>query len=258
MTEATVQLDSDLPITLDRSGSGRPALVLHGGGGPATVAGIGAHLADTMRVVLPTHPGWNGTDRPDRIETIVDLARAYLALLAHDDLRDVLVVGSSIGGWLAAEMAISDHERRISGLVLVDAVGVEIEGEPIRDFFALDARGVAEYSFHDGDRFYNDPATLPPEQIARQQANIATLRVLAGDPYMHDPDLLGRLHTITVPTLVVWGDSDRIVTPAYGRALADAIPGARFAEIRDAGHLPQLEQPAATYTVLDTFLAATR
>jgi pimeloyl-ACP methyl ester carboxylesterase len=230
--------------------------VLHGGGGPGTVAGLAAHLADTMHVMTPTHPGWNGTARPERLATIVDLARAYLALLAGQDLGDVLVVGSSIGGWLAAEMAVGDREHRISGLVLIDAVGVEIDGEAIRDFFALDARGVAEYSFHDSDRFYVDPTTLPPDQTARQQANMATLRILAGDPYMHDPDLLGRLDSAEVPTLVIWGASDRIVTPAYGRAMTDAIPGARFANIPDAGHLPQLEQPAATYAVLDTFLAS--
>jgi pimeloyl-ACP methyl ester carboxylesterase len=257
MTETrTVQLDADLPVTLDEAGNGRPALVLHGGGGPATVAGIGAHLAETMHVLVPTHPGWNGTDRPERIRTMVDLATAYLALLADEDLRDVLLVGSSIGGWLAAEMTLDDREHRISGLVLVDAVGVEIEGEPIRDFFALDARGVAEYSFHDGDRFFVDPATLSAEQVARQRANMATLQVLAGDPYMHDPGLLVRLGSRDVPTLVIWGASDRIVTPAYGRAMADAFAHADFAVIPDAGHLPHLEQPATTFEALDTFLAA--
>ena len=85
-----VQLDTDLPITLDEAGNGRPALVLHGGGGPATVAGIAAHLTDTMHVITPTHPGWNGTDRPERLKTIVDLAGDYLRLLAAEDLRDVL------------------------------------------------------------------------------------------------------------------------------------------------------------------------
>ncbi len=253
----TLQLDPDLPVTLEEAGTGRPALVLHGGGGPATVAGIAAHLADTMHVLTPTHPGWNGTDRPERLGTIVELASAYLRLLAVEDLRNVLLVGSSIGGWLAAEMALDDRQQRISGLVLIDAVGVEIEREPIRDFFALDARGVAEYSFHDADRFYVDPATLPVEQIARQRANIATLRVLAGDPYMHDPGLLARLQSREVPTLVIWGASDRIVTPAYGQALADAFVNANFTIVPDAGHLPHIEEPAATFEVIDTFLATT-
>jgi pimeloyl-ACP methyl ester carboxylesterase len=140
--------------------------------------------------------------------------------------------------------------------VLVDAVGVDVEGEPIRDFSALDARGVAEYSFHDADRFYVDPTTVPAEQAALQRANMATMRILAGNPYMHDPDLLGRLGCIDMPALVIWGDSDRIVTPAYGRAIANAFTNARFAVVTDAGHLPHLEQPAATFEVLDAFLAA--
>jgi pimeloyl-ACP methyl ester carboxylesterase len=250
----TVHLDPDLPITLLEAGRGRPALVLHGGGGPATVAGIAAHLADTFHVFTRTHPGWDGSERPERLRTVADLAGAYLDLLGAEDLRDVLVVGSSMGGWLAAEMALGDEDHRITRLVLVDAVGVHVEGEPIRDFFALDARGVAEYSFHDADRFYVDPATVPAEQAAIRQANMATMRILAGDS-MHDPGLLGRLGRIDVPTLVIWGDSDRIVTPGYGRAMADAFANARFAVITDAGHLPHLEQPAATFEVLDAFLA---
>jgi pimeloyl-ACP methyl ester carboxylesterase len=248
--------DPDLPVTVQDSGGGRPALVLHGGGGPATVAGIAAHLAEAVRVLMPTHPGWDGTERPERLRTMAGLADAYLHLLSGQDLRHVLVVGSSIGGWLAAEMATRDVERRITGLVLVDAVGVYVEGEPIRDFFALDARGVAEYSFHDADRFYVDPATVPAEQAARQRANLATLRALAGDPYMHDPDLLGRLGAVDVPALVIWGDSDRIVTPAYGRALAGALRDARLSVIAGAGHLPHLEQPGAMFEVLDAFVAA--
>jgi pimeloyl-ACP methyl ester carboxylesterase len=252
----TVRIDPDLNLALDDGGSGRPTLVLHGGGGPATVSGVADHLAETMHVLTPTHPGWNGNERPDRITTIVDLAVAYLRLLAIENLHDVIVVGSSIGGWLAAEMAVRDRDRRISGLVLIDAVGVQIEGAPIRDFFALDPRGVAEYSFHDAERFYVDPATVPDEQMARQRANIATMRELAGDPYMHDPDLLGQLATVDVPTLLIWGSSDRIVTPEYGQAMADAFANARFTIIPDAGHLPQLEQASATFEALDSFIAS--
>lgn len=132
-------------------------------------------------------------------------------------------------------------------------MGVEVEGQPIRDFFGLDARGVAEYSFHDGDRFYVDPATFPDAQAAVQQANTATLRVVAGDPYMHDPTLLDRLAGIRIPTLVIWGDSDRIATPAYGKAFAAAFPDARFEMVRHAGHLPQLEQPVAIFALIDAY-----
>ncbi len=251
----TMDVQPDLSIRLSEAGSGTAALVLHGGGGPATDEPIATHLAETYRALTPTHPGWNGSARPAWLTRIEDLAAAYLNLLGELDLADVLVVGSSLGGWIAAEMAVRDGRERIGRLVLIDSVGVDIPGQPIRDFFALDARGVADYSYHDGNRFYVDPATLPAEQLAARQANMATMRVLAGDPYMHDPSLLGRLAEVALPTLVLWGESDRIVTPDYGRALAAAIPDARFEIVREAGHLPQIEQPDATLRTIDGFLA---
>src|SRR5262245_14593244 len=128
-TTRTVALRPDLQLTLAEAGAGRPALILHGGGGPLTVAGIAGHLSETMRAITPTHPGWDGTPRPDWLAGIGDLALAYLRYLDDTDLRDVLVVGSSIGGWIGAEMALRDGAGRISGLILIDAVGVAVEGE---------------------------------------------------------------------------------------------------------------------------------
>ena len=253
-TTHTVNLRPDLPITLTEAGSGRPALVLHGGGGPFTVAGIAEHLAVTMHAITPTHPGWNGTPRPDSVSSIDDIALAYLGYLEDNDLRDVLVVGSSLGGWIGAEMASRDDAGRISGLILFDAVGVDVDGQRIRDFFALDARGVADYSFHDADRYYVEPVTVSEEQAARQRANMATMRIVAGAPYMHDPTLLDRLGQIKIPVLVIWGASDRIVTPAYGAAYAAAFGQARIEIVRDAGHLPQIEQPAATFALVDDYV----
>ncbi|MET7603346.1 alpha/beta hydrolase [Streptomyces avermitilis] len=248
-------MTSELPFTLSEAGTGRPVLILHGGGGPATVAPLAGHLARTAHTLVPTHPGWNGTPRPDRFAGVDDLALAYLHFLQDRELRDVLVVGSSLGGWIGAEMAARDDLGTITGLVLIDAAGIQVDGEPIRDFFALDARGVAEYSYHDSDRFYVDPADIPAEQLAARQANMATMRALAGDPYMHDPTLRGRLARVLVPTLVLWGESDRIVTPAYGQAYAEAFGDARFEVIPKAGHLPQFEQPEATFAAIDAYLA---
>lgn len=254
----TINLRADLPLTLTESGGGRVALLLHGGGGPFTVQSIAAHLSQTMRVILPTHPGWNGAERPAWLNTIPDLARVYVQLLKSQGYDDVLVIGSSMGGWVGCEMAIHTarhaDNRLLTGLVIIDAPGAEIPGHPVRDFYALDARGIAEYSYHDPARFYVDPATLPPEQVARQRANMATMRVFAGER-MVDPTLLARLGQIRTPTLALWGDSDRIVTPAYGQALANAIPGARFTCIPNAGHLPHFEQPQATFAALDAFAA---
>jgi pimeloyl-ACP methyl ester carboxylesterase len=249
---------SDVPITLTETGDGPTVLVLHGGGGPITVAPLAEHLSGTGRVLTPTHPGWNGTPRPDWFDGIADLALAYLALLADRGPRDVLVVGSSIGGWIAAEMAVRDRSGIIGGLILIDAVGVWIDDEPIRDFFALDPRGVAEFSYHDARRFSQDPADIPVEQLAARQANMAALRLFAGDPYMHDPDLFGRLATVSVPALLLWGESDRIATPAYGAAYASAFTDGRLETIPEAGHLPHIEQPEATFAAIDSYRRALR
>ncbi|MDR6975903.1 pimeloyl-ACP methyl ester carboxylesterase [Streptomyces sp. 3330] len=246
-------------LTLLASGpaAGRPVLVLHGGGGPATVAPIAEHFAATAPTLLPTHPGWNGTPRPDDLTRVADLAAVYLRLLRDRGLSDVLVVGSSLGGWIAAELATADTEGLISGLVLMNAVGIEVDGAPVRDFFSLDARGVAEYAYHDAERFYVDPATVPAERLAALRANMAALRVFSGGPAMSDPALRPRLAAVTVPTLVLWGESDRIATPAYGKEYAASFGNARFDVVPEAGHLPHLEQPARTFSLLDGFAAET-
>ncbi|MFF1573497.1 alpha/beta fold hydrolase [Leifsonia sp. NPDC058292] len=251
-------LPEDLPVVQAGDPAARTALVLHGGGGPQTVAPIVGHLATAMHVFAPTHPGWDGTPRPESIASVADLAQAYLARLLDHGERDVVVIGSSIGGWVALEMALqaASDERfagLIGGVIDIDGVGVVVEGQPIADFFALDARGLAEVAWHDPERGYLDPARFTDEQRAVQQGNGRTMAVIAGTS-MSDPTLLSRLGAVNVPTLMVWGASDRVVTPAYGRAVAEAVPGAEFVEIPAAGHLPHLEAPEATWAAIDAFL----
>jgi pimeloyl-ACP methyl ester carboxylesterase len=258
----TSALPHDLPVLEAGDPTNRTALVLHGGGGPQTVGPIVAHLASTMHVVAPTHPGWNGTARPDDIASVADLAGAYLARLREHGEHDVVVIGSSIGGWIALEMAIqSAGDERYAGLIGavidIDGVGAVVEGEAIADFFALDARGLAEVAWHDPERGFMDPAGFTDEQRAIQQSNGQTMAAIAGRG-MSDSTLLGRLDAVTVPTLVVFGESDRVVTPAYGRVVARAISGAAFAEVSAAGHLPHLEAPEATWAVIDPFLSSSR
>src|ERR1700694_3115384 len=248
----TAALGSDIEITFSESGTGRPVLILHGGGGPFTVAGIANHLAETMHTITPTHPGWNGTPRPEWFSGIDDLAVAYLHHLEDNDLRDLLVSGSAMGGWIGSEMAVRDGAGRITGLILIDGVGIRVDAHPIRDFFGLDARGVAKYAWHDSDRFYVDPATVPAEQAARTKANMATMRVIAGAD-MYDSKLSRRLGRVRIPTLAIWGDSDGIVTPAYGAAYANAFQNGRLEVVTDAGHLPEIEQPEDTFALIDAF-----
>jgi pimeloyl-ACP methyl ester carboxylesterase len=240
-------------LSVSERGEGAPFLLLHGGGGPLTVEAFADLLAahEPARVITPTHPGFGGTPRPDSLAGIPGLAALYVALLAELGLDAVTVIGNSIGGWIAAEMALSDT-KRISGFVLVDAVGIEVPGHPIADFFSLTPRQVAELSYHDPDRFGIDPSKLPPDALKLMAGNRATLAVYAGA--MNEAGLDERLAGVTTPTLVVWGDSDRIADAEYGRAFAKAIPGARFQLLRDTGHLPQIETPGQLLEAVSAFV----
>lgn len=262
MNASTHHLDVEgigsVDVVVSERGEGRPFLLLHGGGGPLTVNGFADLLAAERpaRVITPTHPGFGGTLRPGSLTSVRELAKLYVELLAELNLRDVTVIGNSIGGWIAAEMALLET-KRISSFVLVDAVGIEVPGHPIADFFSLTPRQVAELSYHDPDRFGIDPTKLPPDALAAMTGNRATLAIYSGTS-MNDAGLAERLAGVTTPTLVVWGDSDHIVDPDYGRALAQAIPGARFELLRDAGHLPQIETPTQLLETIWAFTQASK
>ena len=224
-------------------GSGQPFLLLHGGAGPASVTGFAERFAAAhqVRVLVPTHPGFGGTARPEALDSVAGLAALYQGLLDLLDLTDVTVIGNSIGGWITAEIALLKSPR-VSGIVLIDAVGIEVPGHPVADFFSLTMDQVFQLSFHDPAPFRIDPATLPPAAQAIAAGNRAAIAVYAGSA-MADPALRERLGTLEIPTLVLWGGSDGIVDVDYGRAYAAAIPLARFQVLPETGHSPQLETP---------------
>ena len=241
----TIRIESIASVSLqfDDVGQGRPVLVLHGGGGPLTVARFVEALSAGARVIAPVHPGFGGTPRPDDFASIEQLADAYATLLERLDLVDVLVVGFSIGGWIANALALR-AAARLRGVVLVNGAGIVVDGEPCADVFALTPPQLSALSYHDPARFGLDPATLSDAQKAGMAANMRTLAVYGRARDMGDPALRERLASVRLPVLVVWGESDRVVTPAYGRAAAAAFPNARFELIERCGHMPQIEQPA--------------
>jgi pimeloyl-ACP methyl ester carboxylesterase len=245
-------LADGLTVRIDEQGRGRPMLVLHGGGGPQTVSGLASALSKRAHVLVPTHPGFAGEPRPEWFDGIDDLAFAYLDLLERLDLRDVLVIGSSMGGWIASAMALRDTTR-LSGLVLVDAAGIQVEGHPIADVSSLTPDELSALSFHNPAAFRIDPATVSPEQAEARAANIRALYVYDQGQGMGDPKLRRRLRRVRIPALVVWGESDRVVDPEYGRAYAQSFPDARFHLIPEAGHLPQLEQPERLLAIIWEF-----
>jgi pimeloyl-ACP methyl ester carboxylesterase len=241
----TVPVDGIGPVevTVTDYGSGQPFLLLHGGAGPASVTGFAEKFAAAhdVRVLVPTHPGFGGTPRPESLGSIPGLAALYSALLDQLDLQDVTVIGNSIGGWITAEIALLKSPR-VSGIVLIDAVGIEVPGHPVADFFSLTMDQVFARSFHNPEPFRIDPATLPPAAQAIAAGNRAAIAAYAGTS-MTDPALAGRMATLQIPALVLWGDSDGIVDVDYGRAYAAAIPMARFQLLTATGHSPQLETP---------------
>ncbi len=254
MSQESLHLGAqDTPLTLTSTGEGRPVLVLHGGGGPAPVAGFVQALSRRAHVLAPIHPGFAGTMRPPHLSAMTQLAALYADLLAERGLSDVLVIGFSMGGWVAAELALGPARQRLGGLVLVNAIGVAVQGEPVADVLSLSPRELAERSFSDPDTYFVDPATLPPERIAMMEANFRTLAAYCGPHEMADPTLMDRLASLDLPSLVVWGENDRIATPTYGRAYAAALPGARFELIPGCGHMPQIEQPARLLALIEEF-----
>ena len=243
-------------LMVEEQGEGRPVLLLHGGGGPQSVAPFAQLLADRgpAHVIAPVHPGFSGTDRPDGLATIKQLAGLYVVLLEQMGVAGVTLIGNSVGGWIAAEMAAIGAHDVLSEVVLVDAVGMEVRGHPVVDFFSLTMREVFERSYHEPAKFAIDPATLPPEAQQAMLVNRQALAVYAGDTGMMDPGLRSRLGAVSVPSLVVWGESDRIADPDYGRAFAEAIPGAEFELLSETGHMPQLETPEKLLSAITNFL----
>ena len=240
----------EIPVTVTQHGQGRPALLLHGGAGLDSVAGFAAAAAERfpVQVLTPVHPGFDGTPRPAALDSARKLGELYGGLLGQLGLTGVTVVGSSIGGWIAAELALAAADR-VSQLVLLDSAGLDSADHPGADYFSLTPDQVFDVSFAHPDRYRIDPAALTDEQRAVAAGNRAALEVYGGRS-MADPGLAGRLAALTVPTLVLWGEADRMLTPAYGQELAAAIPGATFRVLPGAGHLPQLENPEAVLSSL--------
>jgi len=226
---------------------------LHGGGGPQTVAGLAAGLSKA-HVLVPTHPGFAGEPRPEWFDSIDDLAFAYLDLLERLNLRDVLVIGSSMGGWVASAMALRDTSRRLRGLVLINAAGILVEGHPVADVSSLTPDELSALSFHNPAPFRVE---LTPEQIEGRKANLRALAVYDQGLGSSDPKLRRRLSDVRIPVLVAWGESDRVMDAEYGRAYAQAFPNARFELIPEAGHLPQIEQPERLITLVRKFAIST-
>ena len=260
------------PFALEvlRRGAGRPILLIHGTNPVHPAAPFLDGLAAQGEVIAPSHPGFGASPLPPDFDTMYDLVNLYGTVLESLPSNDVTVIGLSFGGWIAAELAVTNPSK-LGRLVLVDPVGIKLGGREDRDIahvFNTDPNELNARSWHDPARrppgiyALGWQATIGDAMTDREMITLArnwdSLCLFAWRPHMFNPQLKQWLHRISVPTLVLWGESDRVVTPDYGRAYADLIPGAAFGTIPAAGHHPELEQPAAFVDAVASFLDAER
>ena len=249
-TTRTITLAGGVALTVDEYGEnteGTAVLMLHGGAGPRTMAGFAAAMSEHVYVISPTHPGFDGTPRPEWADSVGDLATIYLDLLDALDLSTVMVIGNSVGGWIASEMALRDNHGRLGAVVLVNAVGihaVKVQNQVV-DVRKINPADIGALSFAD-PAFRPDFSTFTDEQRAAAGANQRTLALYGGEHFTHDPKLRGRLHRVSLPVLVIWGEQDGIAPIGYGRGYARLFPNGHFTPIPEAGHMPQIERTGAT------------
>jgi pimeloyl-ACP methyl ester carboxylesterase len=248
---------ADIELEILERGEGAPLLYLHGGGGIGLDTGFLDLLARRRRVIAPSHPGFGKSSLPDWLDSVDDIAHVYLELLDRLNAPRLDVVGFSIGGWIAAEMATKVPER-VSRLVLIGPVGVKT-GSPdkldVPDVFAMPKDKLDRLRFHDPAKNPVDPAKLSDEQLFIAARNSETLALLCWEPYMHNPKLRHRLHRLALPVLFMRGASDGIVSADYLARYAALVPGARIETIAAAGHLPQVEQAEVTAAKILQFLS---
>ncbi len=229
------------------AGTGPPLLFLHGGDYVAQNRAFLDRLARNFRVVAPRHPGFGTTPRPSWFRSVHDIAYLYLDLIDRLDLREATLVGASFGGWVALELAVRSTTR-LGRLVLIDSLGLKFGGREerdIADIYALPADEVLRRSFTDPARFVPDYATLDDAELQAIAHDREATALYGWKPYMHNPALVHWLHRVAVPSLLLWGEADGIVAPAYGEKLAAALPHARFKRVIGAAHYSQIEQPQA-------------
>jgi pimeloyl-ACP methyl ester carboxylesterase len=236
-------------------GAGPPLLFLHGGDYVAQNRPFLDRLAQHRRVTAPRHPGFGHSARPDGFRTVGDLAYLYLDWLDRQSDGPVVVVGSSFGGWAALEIGVRSVAN-IGALVLIDPLGVKFSGREerdIADIHALPDDEVRRRTFFDPSRVATDYTTLPDDELTAIARDREATALYGWRPYMHNPGLRQWLHRVRVPTLVLWGESDGIVTPDFGRKLCEALPNARLETIPQAGHYPQIERPDAVASAIERF-----
>lgn len=249
-------------VQLRRLGAGDPLVYLHSATGEGEALVLLDVLAEHFDVVAPMFPGYGESEGIERIDDMEDAAFHLLDVLDRLGLQAPAVVGHSLGGWMAAELAVR-YPERVGALVLVNPVGLHVPGAPVKDVFGRSPADLAGDFFADPEHpmaqlmrlFAEVRGSDMPFDVVRPfwQTMAATAR-LGWDPYLHNPKLRKRLHRVAAPTLVVRGARDTLVPRAHAEAYASEIGGARLVEVDDAAHLLAIEKPDVLAGLVRDFL----
>jgi len=254
MPECTGLEIRGVTLALRRAGRGPKVLFLHGAGGVPQWLPFFDALAERCELWVPEHPGFGGSDDPPWIRSMADLALFYLDFVEEAGLDRIHLIGNSLGGWLAAEMLIRDRSR-FRSLVQLAPAGIRVKGVPPGDNFIWGPEEAVRNLFHD-QTFADRMLALQPEaaQLDLLLKNRFTVAKLGWQPRWFDPDLEKWLHRIKLPALVLWGDDDRIMPPAYAALWRERLPEARLIMVEGCGHLPHVERADVVAREVSSFL----
>jgi len=246
----------DLNLHFTQTGEGPVVLFLHGAGaaGPNPFEPMLERLNSDFQVIVPEHPGYGYSDRPDWIKSISDVAYFYLDFLEQMDLSDIHLMGNSMGGWIACEIAIR-NTRRLKSLTLIGSVGINIEGiSPPVYLFDKTPEETMRLALTD-EKIISELLSRQPnaEQIKINERNLETAAQYVSIPY--NDNLHNWLHRIDIPTLILAGDGDGLVSPGYLHEFEKRIPNSKMSVLEDCGHIPSLERPDLLNSVFREFVA---
>ncbi len=232
-------------VQIMEGGEGEPLLYLHSAYGENLWLPFHQKLAEKYHVIAPAHPGFAQTEGLDEIDSMEDMVFHYLDLLDYFGHEKINIAGVSLGGWIAAEFA-TRYPERVKRLVLATPAGLWLDAHPVADIFAMMRfpDKLREVNFHDPNSYLAQmlfPAETSEENMAEAfKAMTATAR-LAWNPPGHNPKLAGRLRRIKSPTLIIWGDDDKLIPTPYAEEWSGLIKDSRVVKIKDCGHMLMFE-----------------
>ena len=247
----------DAQVEMFSGGSGPPLLFLHGAGGNSGWQGYHEELSKSYTVYVPSQAGFNGTERPDWLYTINDLAHFNLELVQALGLDQYILMGASMGGWVAAEMAAMGALGLMS-LVLVDAAGIKPEQGEIAEIFMVSSDTRLKQRFYDPTQVPNyDQLTkdMTPDEQVIDHGNREMASRLCWKPYLHNPSLPHYLRKVSIPTLIVWGRQDAIIPLECGTMYEKSISNSNLKVIDNCGHSPAVERPQEFLDAVNDFLS---